>query len=234
MRRLVCLVLFVTLGGLAPANGLAGEGRSDLPNVVVILTDDQRWDTLWSMPTVQSELIGHGIEFTNGFVVNPLCCPSRASLITGQYSHTHGVYTNAGPYGGFQHFAGDDSTIATWLHDGGYWTGFVGKYLNGYRPQDGYIPPGWDRWVAMNLGYYNYWLNIDGVPAYFGSDPEDYSTDVLGADAASFIRDSPTDQPLLLDFAPYAPHGPATPSVTYQDAFSDLPPWRAPSYNEKD
>src|SRR5205823_2208311 len=70
--------------------------------------------------------------------------------------------------------------------------------------------------------------------AYFGSDPEDYSTDVLGADAASFIRDSPTDQPLLLDFAPYAPHGPATPSVTYQDAFSDLPPWRPPSYNEKD
>jgi len=97
------------------------------PNIVVILTDDQRWDTLWSMPTVQSELVDKGITFSNAFVVNPICCPSRVSFLTGQYSHTSGVWSNRGPYGGFHSFHGDSSTLATWLQAVGYRTDFVGK-----------------------------------------------------------------------------------------------------------
>ena len=79
------------------------------------------------MPTVQAELVRKGVTFTNAFVVNPLCCPSRASLLTGLYSHSTGVYTN----GGFTNFK-DTSTLATWLRRAGYRTGFFGKYLNGY------------------------------------------------------------------------------------------------------
>jgi hypothetical protein len=77
---------------------------SGRPNIVLILTDDQRFDTLWAMPTVESQLVAKGIEFTNGFASNPLCCPGRSSILTGEYSHSTGVYTNQPdqPHGGFQ------------------------------------------------------------------------------------------------------------------------------------
>src|SRR5262245_11052409 len=155
--------------GVGPGGGtraLSAEGTappaSGPPNVVVILTDDQRWDTLWAMPTVQSELVGHGVSFSNAFVVNPTCCPSRASLLTGQFSHTTGVYRNRPPFGAFESFD-DATTLATALHGGGYRTGLFGKYLNYYEQDDaGYIPPGWDRWVAF--------VSQHGNGDYFGYD----------------------------------------------------------------
>lgn len=117
------------------------------PNVVLILTDDQRWDSLWAMPTVQRDLAFPGITFANAYVVNPSCCPSRASLLTGQYAHTTGVWRNHGTYGGFDAFD-DTSTLATLLDGVGYETALLGKYLNGYR-NNTYVPPGWDHWVAF-------------------------------------------------------------------------------------
>lgn len=126
------------------------------PNVVLILTDDQRWDTVSEMPTVMSDLAGRGITFERGYVSNPLCCPSRASILTGLYSHSTGVYTNqARAHGGFAAFD-DRSTIATWLDEAGYRTALIGKYLNGYEGP--YVPPGWDRWFAtyLNGAYYDY------------------------------------------------------------------------------
>ena len=68
--------------------------------MIVILTDDQRWDTLWSMPNVQKLLVKHGVTFQNSFVSDSLCCPSRASILTGNYAHTTGVYDNHPPFGG--------------------------------------------------------------------------------------------------------------------------------------
>ena len=129
------------------------------PNVLLIVTDDQRWDTLGYMPTVSTELVGNGVTFENSFVVNPVCCPSRASILTGQWSHTHGVWGIAGTYGGFHRFD-DVSTLATWLHAAGYRTGLFGKYLNGYQSPD-YVPPGWDEWFAFTLNpnaYFDYWV----------------------------------------------------------------------------
>jgi len=156
---------------------------------VVILTDDQRWDSLWAMPTVQSELVDHGVTFQNMFVANPNCCPSRASILTGQYSHSTGVYSDNPPNGGFEVFK-DTSTIATWLHDAGYRTAMIGKYLNGYQDANAkYIHPGWDRWVAfLHSAYYDYRLSIDGKVSVFGEQPNDYSTTVLTRQAVSFIR----------------------------------------------
>ena len=214
---------------VAPAAAAQPAGFPARPNIVVVLTDDQRWDTLSAMPTVQSELVDKGINFANGFVVNSLCCPSRASLLTGQYSHSTGVYVNKGGRG-YRAFR-EESTIATWLQAAGYRTGYVGKYLNGYRGP--HVPPGWSRWVAFTgAGFFNYPLNVDGVPVWYGSEPDDYSTDVLAGEAVSFIEQSP--DAFFLVFAPFAPHAPATPAPRHESAFARLAPWRPASYNEAD
>jgi arylsulfatase A-like enzyme len=219
-------------GGSDPGASGAPSGP---PNIVLILTDDQRFDTMWSMPTVESELVAKGIEFTNGYVSNPLCCPSRAAILSGQYSHSNGVYTNipTQPYGGFPAFR-DRSTVATWLQAGGYRTGLIGKYLNGYKGK--YVPPGWDHWfVTWSEGaYFNYTANANGNLRSYGRSPADYGTQVLGNKAADFIRTTDPNQPLFLYFAPHAPHSPATPAPADAQAFSDLPPWRPPSYGEAD
>ena len=204
------------------------------PDILLILTDDQRFDTLWSMPTIQSELVAKGVEFTKGYVSNAVCCPSRATILTGQYSHSTGVYTNKPrqPHGGFNAFR-DRSTVATWLHAAGYRTAMLGKYLNGYRGT--YVPPGWDRWFATwdGGGFYGYMANSDGTVRTFGDDPSDYGTDVLARRAMTFIRTTDPDRPLFLYFAPHAPHEPAAPAPGDGRAFSDLPLWRPPSYDEE-
>jgi arylsulfatase A-like enzyme len=212
------------------------------PNIVLILTDDQTLDELSeiTMPTVVSELVGKGVTFQNAFVSNSLCCPSRTSILTGKYSHGTGVYRNDPPYGGFETFRDEDgSTIATWLHDAPahYATALVGKYLNGYA--QGYKPPGWDRWVGLGAGdsskgYYDYDITVDDSVVHHGSDPEDYSTDVLTGFATDFVRKVPASRPLFLYFAPHAPHDPATPPIRYSDELKDLPPYRPPNFNEAD
>jgi len=112
------------------------------PNMVLILSDDQRSTTLKYESTVWGELFTHGVKFNNAIVPNSLCCPSRASILTGKFSHSTGIYTNTPPLGGAPMF-GPSSTLATWLHDAGYHTGMFGKYLNEYEFAQG-IPPGWD------------------------------------------------------------------------------------------
>jgi N-acetylglucosamine-6-sulfatase len=225
------LALALLPGGPVPASPAAASTTT--PNIVLILTDDQRFDTLWAMPTVESELVGHGVDFVNGFVSNPLCCPSRSSILTGEYSHTTGVYSNRSHqrYGGFAHFD-DRSTVATWLNAAGYRTGLFGKYLNGYSGT--YEPPGWDRWFATyhGKGYYNYTVNSDGGLTTYGSDPADYSTTVLTQQATDFIRSTDPTQPLFLYFAPHGPHAAAIPAPGDGNAFADLAPWRPPSYDK--
>ena len=240
----VALVAVLALG-FAPDAERPALGATPLPNVVLILTDDQRWDTLWAMPNVRSSLVDHGVSFTNAFTVNPWCCPSRASILTGQPSHTNGVWRNSPPHGGFASFA-DGSTLATWLQDAGYRTGLVGKYLNGYERDKSYIPPGWNRWVAFTSStheYYGYTLSVDGAPRAYGTTAKDYSTDVLRNYATSFIRRTRVDEPLFLYFVPNAPHGlegsgleapPPKAAPRHSRTFVNLPPFRPPSWNEPD
>ena len=203
------------------------------PDIVLVLTDDQRADTLWAMPTVQSELVDRGVSFPNAFVVNPLCCPSRASILTGNYSHSTGVFRNDPPHGGFEAFD-DRSTLATWLHDAGYRTALVGKYLNGYR--GAYVPPGWDHWFVTFGGdhYYGYTASVDGELRKASNDPSAYSTNVLADDADAFVRSTEPDRPLFLCFTPHAPHDPATPAPDDAAAFDDLAAWRPESFDEPD
>jgi N-acetylglucosamine-6-sulfatase len=179
-------------------------------NVVVLLSDDQRADKVTPeyMPNVWE--MG-GTRYRHAFVPNPLCGPSRASILTGNHSHTHGVWRNRPPHGGAADFD-PTSTIATDFHDAGYRTALVGKYLNGYQPSSGGVPPGWDRWfaVAGSSKYYDYEVNSNGRILSFGSEPEDYITRVMGDRAIRFVERS-TDRPFFLYCAFAAPHRPATP-----------------------
>jgi N-acetylglucosamine-6-sulfatase len=231
-RAMLAPVVFVAmLLALVPSPARAQDER---PSILLIVTDDQRWDTLWSMPQVQRLLVDRGVSFSNSFVSSPLCCPSRASILTGAYPHTTGVYTQGLPNGGFPRF-NDTTTIATELRDAGYRTGFFGKYLDSYQTaaNSGYVPPGWDRWMAfVHSQFFDYGLTIDGAVERFGSSPEDYSTDVLAERTDAFIRR--TQGPFFAMFAPAAPHAPATPDPTDAGSFSDLPPWSPPSFNEAD
>jgi N-acetylglucosamine-6-sulfatase len=206
---------------------------STVPDIVLILADDQQWQSLWAMRTVQSELVNPGIQFTNGFAVRPLCCPARANILTGQYPHSTNVYTSWAPHGGFSSFD-DTSTIATWLDSAGYQTGFVGKYLGGYRAP--YVPPGWDRFVAFHdkWAYYDYWLSVDGDLLRHNHTEADYSTDVFAAEAESFISGAAPGEPLFLVFAPLAVHRPATRARRHAGAFSKLAKHRPPNYDEVD
>jgi N-acetylglucosamine-6-sulfatase len=220
---------------LAASVLLAPAAHAARPNVVIVLTDDQRWDTLSAMPTVQSELVAKGVTFSNSFTVNPLCCPSRASFLTGLYSHSTRVYHNRGARG-LRSFD-ERSSLAIPLRAAGYRTGLVGKYMNDYTTTR--VPRGWDRWVVFTgsidkgrpPGFFNYDLSVDGALVSRGSEPTDYSTDVLAAEAQDFIRDS-AGRPFFLLFAPFAPHHPATPAPRHAGAFPNLPSWRPPNYNE--
>jgi hypothetical protein len=128
------------------------ERNLSLLNFIVILTDDQRWDTLWAMPIVQEKLMARGVTFTNAFVTTPLCCPFRASFLSGGfYAHNTGVLTNALPNGGVSRFH-DEETIATILQGAGYKTALMGKYMNGYLKIAPYIPPGWTKFIGLQGG----------------------------------------------------------------------------------
>jgi arylsulfatase A-like enzyme len=211
----------------APAASTAQERP---PDVVLVLTDDQRSDTLWAMPVVAERLVAEGVTLSDAFVVNPLCCPSRASILTGVYSHTHLVYRQTPPFGRFEWFD-DRSTLATWLHYAGYATGLFGKYLDGYQHAalTGYVPPGWDRWVAfVRSAPLDYALSVDGTVVR----PAEHSTEVLADEAVRFIEDA--EGPLFLVYAPASPHAPATPLPEHASAFDDLLPARPPSFDEAD
>ncbi len=222
--------------GAAPVTaGHAGHARTH-PNVVLIVTDDQRWNTLWAMPEVNRDLVAHGVTFTNAFVTTSLCCPSRASILTGQYSRHTGVYKDAGLHGGAPAFT-DTSTLATWLHGAGYQTALVGKYLNNYNLMAHHEPPGWSQWDAIAsrfpaLHFYDYTLNQDGHMVRYGNSPSDYVDTVLGKIGLRFIASA--QSPFFLEFCPIAPHAPAIPAPQDLDRFKHFPLPHGPNFNEAD
>ncbi|QZY27625.1 sulfatase family protein [Nocardioides coralli] len=203
----------LTLGAVAatstgPTSARAVEeapSTQDPPNVVVVLVDDGRLDDLAAMPRTQAGIGDAGATFSRFYAPFPLCCPARATLLTGQYAHNHGVLSNKAPTGGFSTFD-DDPTLATWLTPT-HRTGFIGKYLNGNPPH--YRPPGWDEWMAPRQvhSFTNpRWFLHQGVSGT-NLDLPGYQTDTMAALAADFIaRNAPGSEPFFLLTALVAPH----------------------------
>jgi arylsulfatase A-like enzyme len=234
----------LTVVGLAVAAGADARSAAKRPNIVFVLTDDLDSNLVQYMPHVQ-QLEARGTTFTNYFVTDSLCCPSRASIFSGRYPHNTGIYTN-GPDGGFKLFRtrGEEAdTFATRLQDHGYRTALMGKYLNGYTPSgrvDGrplYIPYGWSEWDVAGKAYseFNYKLNENGKLVHFGSSPRAYLTDVLARKGAAFVHRAATaKKPFFLEIATFAPHAPYTPAPRDAQDFPGLKAPRTPAFNEAD
>jgi N-acetylglucosamine-6-sulfatase len=205
------------------------------PNFVFVLTDDLSWNLVQYMPHVRA-LESAGTTMSSYYVVDSLCCPSRSAIFTGEYPHDDGVFTNGGNDGGYAAFNqnGDQGkSFALALHNSGYRTAMMGKYLNGYQPAD-QIPPGWDEWDVAGNGYpeFNYTLNTDGAQQHYGASPQDYLTDVLSAKAASFIDSSASaGKPFMLEVATFAPHAPYIPAPRYAHADQQLTYPRTSAYD---
>src|SRR5256714_14989702 len=139
----VVAAAILALGAAAP------HAAARRPNVVVVETDDQTAASLWAMPNVKRLLADEGVSFDNSFVSYSLCCPSRATFLTGQYAHNHGVFDNVLPFGSFYRLD-STNTLPVWLQAAGYRTMHVGKYLNRYGTRDPIqVPPGGTDWHAL-------------------------------------------------------------------------------------
>ena len=218
-----------------PSSGSASPGAAaQRPNFVFVLTDDLSWNLVSHMPHVQA-LEKSGTTMSQYYVMDSLCCPSRSAIFTGMYPHDDGVFTNAGNDGGYTAFNAHGDQGKTWavaLHNAGYRTAMMGKYLNQYDPKDP-IPPGWDEWDVAGNGYpeFGYNLNEDGRRVHYGSKPQDYLTDVLSGKVASFIDSSAAARkPFMLEVATFAPHAPYTPASRYANTVNLSYP-RTPAYD---
>jgi N-acetylglucosamine-6-sulfatase len=241
-------LLVVGLAALGAVGVVVPAARaSSKPNLIFILTDDQRIGTMDVVPSVKQDF---PISL-DGFVTTPLCCPSRSSYLTGEYAHNTHVETNF-DFPIFQ--ARDADSIGPWLQQQGYYTGFFGKYFNHYFTNYP-TPPGWNEfraivWLRPKVGdHYTHWTmrehffdgstTHDKLVAYPNRQfPNAYSTRVIGTYAARFIRHAanplynPTGKPWALFVWTVAPNG-RTPEPRYANA--PLAPWRKPpSFMERD
>lgn len=208
------------------------------PNIVLIMTDDQDVDSTRYMPKLQKTLVDHGTTFTNSFVSTPLCCPSRATFLRGQYEHNHRVLTNSAPEGGYNKWrklGRQRSTVGRWLDDAGYDTVLLGKYINEYDRR--IVPPGWDQWYARldkTKNSQTYRVNENGKIARYDHDTLN-TTDYLSRRAARYIRFREGDQqPFFMYLATDAPHKPARNAARHDGEFVGEPLPRPPSFGEKD
>jgi N-acetylglucosamine-6-sulfatase len=222
------------------------------PNVVVIETDDQTQKSMKVMPIVEHRIADQGVTFANSFVNFSLCCPSRATFLTGQYAHNHDVLGNAPPAGGYLTFEQlhADNNLAVWLQDAGYRTALVGKYLNGYY-MDPVEPPGWTEWDGLiGAKIYDYDVNENGTVVHYGTARRDYKQDVLTRKAVDFIdQGAQSPEPFFLWLTYSSPHTnppdpnpqppsdcdrAAKPAPRDADALASEPLPMPPNFNEAD
>jgi N-acetylglucosamine-6-sulfatase len=213
------------------------------PNVILIDTDDQNVTDMSVMRHTLNLLAARGTTFSNSYVSYPLCCPSRATHLTGQYAHNHGVFSD-------QRYTDLDSTntLAVWLKRAKYRTAMVGKYLNGYglvNPRE--IPPGWKEWYGLTGGTeqkrYGYKLNENGKLHNYGRKPANYIDYVLGAKVNGLLKAwAPSPKPFFLYYNPTNPHGEKgtpvwstrdpEPAPKYLGAFGEIQAPRYPNFDE--
>jgi N-acetylglucosamine-6-sulfatase len=255
-RRILVLVgSTLLLLGVAAAQSLTAGAQSSQrarPNVLVIMTDDQTVESLRVMGNVKTLLADQGTTFDASFASFSLCCPSRATYLTGQYAHNHGVMGNSAPAGGYAKLD-SSNTLPVWLQRAGYHTVHIGKYLNGYPGSNRtHVPAGWTEWYGSidpsTYQFYNYTLNENGRLVTYGSDPASYQADVYSRKAVDAVRRlAPAQTPFFLSVAFLAPHsgGPResddprnlatpVPAPRHRNRFAAEPFPQPPSFNEAD
>jgi N-acetylglucosamine-6-sulfatase len=156
--------LGLSLGGFSDTRA---DAASDKPNVVLLLTDDQTLEEMSGLPGTSALIGGGGVTFNRAYISYPLCCPARASILSGLYTHNHGVRGNDGGLGGWQRFRSlgtEARALPTWLKGAGYYNVHLGKYMNGYGGVNPPVPAGWDEWYGK-LSDYN--EAVHGAGIYF-------------------------------------------------------------------
>ena len=232
----------------------ASAASARRPNVVVVETDDQTARQLAYMPIVLREIGGQGVTFDNSFVSYSLCCPSRATFLTGQYPHNHGVFDNVLPYGSFYRLRGGN-TLPVWLRGAGYRTIMLGKYLNGYGSHDPTeVPPGWSDWHVLisdfTYHYFGFKMNENGRVRSYPPTASNYQTDVITRKAVNLIgRAARGPRPFFMWTTYVAPHfafdaKPEPDDPTYmrtpvpaprdRNRFAGVPLPLTPAYDESD
>lgn len=204
-------------------------------NVIVVLTDDQRADSIDLMPTVLSQIAGRGIRFRQAMTTTSLCSPSRASILTGLYAHNHGIVSNSSILTG-GHAYDHENVVAGWLRGAGYRTALFGKYLNNVATLGAYKPAAWDEWQVFTGdgdNYRGYGLNSNGQIVQVGTAENDYSTDRMARETQRFLRDH-ADEPFFVLYSPYAPHAPYMAAQRHVGRFAALPPSRPPNFRPAD
>jgi N-acetylglucosamine-6-sulfatase len=245
MRKIVLPLVFMSLTALLSLS-VPGSIPKDAraltakPNIVFILTDDMRKDELKYMPKTRSVLKAKGMRFSNAFVSNPLCCPSRATIMRGQYAHNTRVWTNENvgrrAAGGqaYRNKGNEKDNVATRLDAAGYRTALIGKYLSDIKNET-FVPPGWDYWFSTSGGYLRYDANDQGTIRHFDPKASDYRTDVESRKTRMFIGKSVArGKPFFAYVAPKAPHPPSIPPRRDRHAYDGLKAPRLPSFNERD
>jgi arylsulfatase A-like enzyme len=248
------LALALGTGGVVAAEQRAHAAGPGSPNVVFILTDDQTLAEMVALPRTRALLGDQGTTFDRAYISYPLCCPSRATMLTGQYMHNTGVRGNDPPLGGWSQFASsglEAKALPVWLQEAGYDTVHAGKYLNGYPGPQPIVPPGWDEWYGKlsqynpalfgNQIYFNYSL-LEKGPAggpsivNYGQGEGDYQTDVLTDKAVSAIHrlGAPGhSDPFFVNVWYSAPHAPYVTAARHAGAFDGTPVPRNGAVNEK-
>jgi arylsulfatase A-like enzyme len=257
VRASIGLLAAVVLAGCSALGANNGTPKATTPigriasrpNIVFILTDDLSSNLVPYMPHVRA-LARRGASFTNYFVTDSLCCPSRASIFTGQYPHDTGVFTNGGLDGGFWTFdrhRDPNRTYAVALQRAGYHTALMGKYLNGYKPGlqfqllRPWVPEGWDEWDVAGNGYgeYGYSLNQNHRIVRYGGKPSAYLTNVLARLAKKYVSeealsDNGSPTPFALEIATFAPHAPYIAAPRDRKRFRRARVPRTPAFGHRD
>lgn len=243
----VLLLLLQGCGsGASSPTGPSGGGPAPAPtptprplNVVLIVTDDQDSASARDMPILQSLIASQGVTFQNALATTPLCGPSRATLLSGRYAHSHGIRSNQPPLGGYGAYRDsgvEGNSLPVWLKAAGYRTAYLGKYTNGYAAGWSSGPPGWDEWLAFTepQAYMNFTYNENGRDLRAPSG--EHQTDFLSARALDFLRktEERDDQPFFMVVMPYAPHNDARPASRHSGMFGSRGAPRTPAFDEPD